>query len=122
MHVTVYAVICCTMDGCGFTAALCVLLSPTNDRRSYTPDHIFIFYNTLDYYTNATSYSVHAVQYFILVNSGIVRKGALFRILQDPNSAPSRTIQARNHIVRVPIIVRVFGLAHTRTIAGPRLY
>ena len=61
-------------------------------------------------YTKATSYSVHVVQYFILVNSRIVRKGALFRVLQDPNSAPSRTIQARNHIVRVPTLVRVFWL------------
>ena len=45
--------------------------------------------------------------YFILVISRIVRLPALLRILRTLNSAPSRTIQARNHIVRVPAIVRV---------------
>ena len=39
--------------------------------------------------------------------SRIVRLPALLRVLRTLNSAPSRTIQARNHIVRVPAIVRV---------------
>ena len=42
----VYVVICSTMDGCGFTAAPCVLVSPTNHRRRLHPTR------------NATSYSV----------------------------------------------------------------
>ena len=36
-----------------------------------------------------------------------MRLPALMRALRTLNSAPSRTIQARNHIVRVPAIVRV---------------
>ena len=52
--------------------------------------------------------------YFILVISRIVRLPSLLRVLSTLNSAPSRTIQAtrtiqaRNHIVRAPaIVVRV---------------
>ena len=45
--------------------------------------------------------------YLILVIPRIVRLPALLRVLRTLNSAPSRTIQARNHIVRVPAIVRV---------------
>ena len=45
--------------------------------------------------------------YFILVISRIVRLPARLRVLRTLNSALSRTIQARNHIVRVPAIVRV---------------
>ena len=39
-----------------------------------------------------------------------MREGALFGVLRTPNRAPSRIIQAQNHIVRVPAIVRVKSL------------
>ena len=45
--------------------------------------------------------------YFNLVISRIVRLPSPLRVLSTLNSAPSRTIQARNHIVRAPAIVRV---------------
>jgi len=98
----VYVVICSTMDGCGFTAAPCVLVSPTNHRRRLHPTR------------NATSYSVPLLRTQPLCHRHppcwLYIPHAVLYPSDIVNSAPSRTIQARNHIVRVPAIVRVKSL------------
>ena len=95
----VYVVICSMMDGCGFTAAPCVLVSPTNHRRRLHPTR------------NATSYSVPLLRTQPLCHRHppcwLYIPHAVLYPSDIVNSAPSRTIQARNHIVRVPAIVRV---------------
>ena len=89
----VYVVICSTMDGCGFTAAPCVLVSPTNHCRRLHPTR------------NVASYSVPLLRTQPLCHrhppSWLYIPHAVLYPSDIVNSAPSRTIQARNHIVRV---------------------
>ena len=84
------------------STAPCVLVSPTNHRRRLHPTR------------NATSYSVPLLRTQPLCHRHppcwLYIPHAVLYPSDIVNSAPSRTIQARNHIVRVPAIVRVKSL------------
>ena len=81
------------------STAPCVLVSPTNHRRRLHPTR------------NATSYYVPLLRTQPLCHRHppcwLYIPHAVLYPSDIVNSAPSRTIQARNHIVRVPAIVRV---------------
>ena len=114
MDLALYAVICSRVDVVSplrsFATCYCGLVSPTNERSRLSYKHHILSYPLACVHYRCATFIRLVVGYnlyFILVISRIVRLPALWRILRTLNSAPSPTIQARNHIVRVPDIMRV---------------
>ena len=117
MDLALYAVICSRVDVVSTAAqflqhAVVVSSHPRTNAGVYPRNTTSYSIPLLVVYTTAVppSFALLAITYLvylILVIPRIVRLPALLRVLRTLNSAPSRTIQARNHIVRAPAIVRV---------------